>query len=169
MSQEIYEKLKAMLGQETGPYQANDEINQPMVRHWCEAMQDGNPQYTDGAYAKSGKYGDTIVPPQMVQAYCLPALWPPEEGEPDILGVISKMTDDAGYVGVVATTTSHEYFAPMRIGDQISYSLKFLTVSEEKTTALGTGYFLTVEYCYSNQKGELVCKQLFTILKFRIF
>jgi len=168
MGQELFEKLQSMLGQESGPYQANDVVNPAMTRHWCEAMQDGNPLYTDEAYAKNSKFGGVIAPPQMAQTYCLPALWPPDDQEPNILGQLSKMMDDAGYAGVVATTTSHEYFAPMRPGDHISYGLKFMTASEEKKTSLGTGFFLTVEYSYTNQNGELVCKQPFTIFKFKI-
>jgi hypothetical protein len=49
MSQDVYEKVLAMVGQEAGPFEAPDEVNKPMIRHWCEAMQDGNPLYSDRA------------------------------------------------------------------------------------------------------------------------
>jgi len=166
MSQDIYERLQKMVGEEAGPFEAADEVNKAMIRHWCEAMEDANPLYSDENYAKKSRYGGVIAPPQMVQAYCIPPLWP-KRVLPDPQAKAVRMMDEAGYGGVVATTTSQEYFKPMRLGDRLSYKLKFVSVSPEKTTRLGTGHFLTSEYTYTNQKGEVVCVQSFTILKFK--
>ncbi len=166
MSQGVYEKLQAMVGEEAGPFEAPNEVNRAMIRHWCEAMEDGNPLYSDEKYAGNSRYGGIIAPSQMVQAYCMPPLWP-KRMMPDPQARAVRMMDEAGYHGVVATTTSQEYFRPMRLGDQLSYKIKFVSVSPEKTTRLGTGHFLTSEYTYTNQKGEVVCLQSFTILKFK--
>ncbi len=163
----IYEDLQAMVGEEAGPYEANDEVNKAMIRHWCEAMEDGNPLYTDGEYAKTTEFGEVIAPPQMAQAYCVPRLWPKSDRPPDPLGKSVNAATEAGYFGVVATTTSQEYFTPMRLGDKLSFSIKLVSVSPEKTTRMGTGYFITAEYSYMNQKGELVCRQPFTVFKFK--
>ncbi len=43
----LYEDLQTIVGKEDGPFEANDEVNKAMIRHWCEAMEDGNPVYTD--------------------------------------------------------------------------------------------------------------------------
>lgn len=166
---ELYDKLQSMIGQVTGPYEANDEVNAPMIRHWCEAMQDGNPLYSDEEYAKNSKYGGIIAPPQMAQAYTVPRLWPSYEGrEPNTLEILTELMDGSGFPYVVATTTSHEYHAPMKPGDKLSYTLEFSTASPQKTTGLGTGYFLTVVYTYKNQNDEVVCIQPFTIFKFKL-
>jgi acyl dehydratase len=154
-----------MVGEEAGPFEAADEVNRAMIRHWCEAMEDGNPLYTDEQHAKKSKYHGIIAPPQMVQAYCIPPLWP-KKVLPDPQAKAVRMLDEAGYTGVVATTTTQEYFRPMRPGDRISYKLKLVSVSPEKATRLGRGHFVTSEYTYSNQKGEVVCIQPFTVLKF---
>ena len=166
MSQGVYEKLQAMIGEEAGPFEAANEVNSAMIRHWCEAMEDANPLYNDEKYARNTRYGGIIAPSQMVQAYCMPPLWP-RRMMPDPQAKAVRMMDEAGYSGVVATTTSQEYFRPMRLGDRLSYKIKFISVSPEKTTRLGTGHFLTSEYTYTNQKGEVVCIQSFTILKFK--
>jgi len=166
MSQGVYEKLQAMIGEEAGPFEAANEVNSAMIRHWCEAMEDANPLYNDEKYARNTRYGGIIAPSQMVQAYCMPPLWP-RRMMPDPQAKAVRMMDEAGYSGVVATTTSQEYFRPMRLGDRLSYKIKFISVSPEKTTRLGTGHFLTSEYTYTNQKGEVVCMQSFTILKFK--
>jgi len=61
MSQEVYEKLLAMVGEEAGPFEAPNAVNEAMIRHWCEAMEDGNPLYSDEEYAKKSKYGGIIA------------------------------------------------------------------------------------------------------------
>jgi len=166
MSQDVYEKVVAMVDEEAGPFEAPNEINRAMIRHWCEAMQDGNPLYSDEEYARKSKYSGIIAPPQMVQAFCMAPLWPKRERH-DPLGKAVQMMIDAGYSGVVATTTSHEYFRPMHLGDRLSFTIKFVSVSPEKTTRLGTGHFLTSEYTYRNQDDEVVCIQPFTVLMFK--
>ena len=130
-------------------------------------MEDANPLYTDEEYAKQSKHGGIIAPPQMAQAYCIPVLWPKKEAPPDPLGKSCGMMDDAGFFGVVATTTTQEYFAPMKLGDKLSYTIKLIKVSDEKTTRMGTGCFITAEYTYRNQNEEVVCKQPFTVMKFK--
>jgi acyl dehydratase len=166
MSQDVYDRVLAMVGQEAGPFTAPDEVNKPMIRHWCEATQDGNPLYSDEAYAKQSRYGSIVAPPQMVQAFCMAPLWPKRERS-DPQGKAVQMMIDAGFSGVVATTTSQEYFKPLRLGDRLSYTIRFVSVSPEKATRLGPGHFLTSEYTYRNQDGEVVCVQPFTVLMFK--
>jgi acyl dehydratase len=166
MSQDVYEKVLAMVGQEAGPFEAPDEVNKPMIRHWCEAMQDGNPLYSDEEYAKQSRHGGVVAPPQMVQAFAMPPLWPRREVN-DPQGNAVMMMIEAGFSGVVATTTSQEYFKPLRLGDRLSHTIKFVSISPEKATRLGTGHFLTSEYTYRNQNGEVVCVQPFTVLMFK--
>lgn len=162
----VYEKLQAMVGEVAGPFKSSDEVNRAMIRHWCEAMEDGNPLYQDEKYAKSSEYGGIIAPPQMAQVFCMPPLWPKREmTDPQAKAV--QMMDEAGYFGVVATTTSQEYFRPLRLGDRLSYTIKLSNVSPGKKTRLGTGHFITSEYTYKNQDGDVVCIQPFTILKFK--
>ncbi len=163
----VYEKLSAMVGEESAPKRGVDPVNQAMIRHWCEAMQDGNPLYTDEKIAKANGYASIIAPPQMVQAYSMSPQWPKSEEEPDPLGKAVKMMKDAGYYGIVATTTSQEYFEPMYPGDLIFQKVKLANVSPEKKTRLGKGHFVTAEQTYSNQNDELICIQSFTVLIFK--
>jgi uncharacterized protein len=43
----------------------------------------------------------------------------------------------------------------------------FESVSEQKKTALGTGYFLTWVMTYTDQYGEVLGRQRFRVLRFR--
>ena len=162
-----FEELQAVVGQESELQVCKDDVNKAMIRHWCEAMEDGNPLYTDEAYAKTSRYGGVVAPPQMVQAFSTPPLWPKREGKQDPFAkAVNRMGDD-GYFGIVATTTTQEYLVPMRPGDQLSFKVKLAGLSAEKTTRIGTGHFVTAEYTYINQKDEAVCIQSFTVLTFK--
>ncbi len=166
MSQ-IYDQLLSMVGRESTPRFGLDEVNKPMIRHWCEAMEDGNPLYTDADYAAQSEYGGIIAPPQMVMSYTMPPLWPKPETKPDPFARAIGMLQQAGYFGIIATTTSYEFFKPLKIGDRISIRTRLADVSEEKTTRLGIGYFITAQQTFENDGGEIVCIQMFTVLVFK--
>jgi len=97
MGVEFYEELKALVGQEGSQLVAVDEVCKPMIRHWCEAMQDGNPLYTDEEYARESKYGSIIAPPTMLLTWTMPPLWPPREQPPHPFELFLAKLDEAGY------------------------------------------------------------------------
>ncbi len=166
MSQ-VYEKALALVGEEAEPNQGLDEVNKAMIRHWCEAMEDGNPLYTDEDYAAQSEYGGIIAPPQMVMSYCMVPLWPKSEGAPDPFGTAVKLMNEAGYFGIVATKTFYEFLKPMHPGDRLSIKISLASVSSEKKTRLGKGHFLTAEHIFTNQRSETVCVQSFTVFTFK--
>jgi len=163
----VFEKVKAMVGQEAPASEGVDEVNAAMIRHWCEAMEDGNPLYTDQEFAETNEYGVIIAPPQMVMSFCMTPIWPPQENVPNPFNHAVEIMADAGYFGVVATTTSYEFFNPMKVGDRISMKVKLADISPEKTTRVGTGHFITAEQIFTNQNNDTVAVQMFTVLTFK--
>ena len=70
--EELEAKLKQYVGVATGPARiAPEAVNEAMIRHWCEAMGDRNPVYTDPAAAKDSVHGGIVAPPTMMQAWLL--------------------------------------------------------------------------------------------------
>jgi acyl dehydratase len=163
----LYDDLTALVGEESEAKRGVDKVNEAMIRHWCEAMQDGNPLYTDEKLAKKSEYKSIIAPPQMVQAYTMSPKWPIKDEKLDVLGTAVKTAANAGYFGVVATNTTQEYFEPMRPGDRISLKVKLASVSPEKNTRLGKGFFVTADFTYTNQDEKVVCVQSFTVYLFK--
>ena len=47
----LEEKLRSCVGAKAGPFLAWDSVNRAMIRHWCEAMGDKNPAYSESAVA----------------------------------------------------------------------------------------------------------------------
>ncbi|GGY02890.1 bifunctional MaoC family dehydratase N-terminal/OB-fold nucleic acid binding domain-containing protein [Streptomyces anandii] len=113
-----------------------DPVNAPMIRHWCEAMGDTNPAYTGP---------DAIAPPTMLQAWTMAGLsgqaGPP--GGTEAFGELLALLDAAGCTSVVATDCEQEYVRPLRPGDIVTFDAVIESVSDRKTTKLGTGYFVT--------------------------
>ena len=70
-SSELDQKLQAMVAAArpvVGP-PARDPVNQPMIRHWCDAVSDMNPVYTDEEAAAASLHGGIVAPPTMLQAW----------------------------------------------------------------------------------------------------
>ena len=165
---EFYDELKAMVGEEGERLVAVDEVCKPMISHWCEAMQDGNPLYTDEEYAKKSKYGNIIAPPTMTLTWTMPPLWPPVERPLHPFEKFLAKLDEAGFYGILITNVAQKYYRPLFPGDHITFTYKVTDVSPQKKTGLGNGHFVTTTFTFTNQKGETVGTQSLTVLKYRL-
>jgi uncharacterized OB-fold protein/acyl dehydratase len=168
--EELRSRLEAWIGREGEPLRARDPVNQPMIRHWCDAVEDANPVYTDPEFAQASVHGGIVAPPTMLQAWTMPGLpgrpvAPPERPSP--LGEVLGLLDGEGYTSVVATNCRQEYRRYLRVGDALSVTSRVVSVSDEKKTALGVGRFVDVEMIYRDGAGEEVARMTFRILKFR--
>lgn len=166
--EELLEQLQSYAGQQVGaPVAAPDEVNQAMIRHWVEAVDDQLPIYTDEAAAAASVHGGIVAPPVMLQAWIMRGFRPkPAEGgsaQDDLMALL----DEAGFTSVVATNCDQEYGRYLRPGDRLTLTSFIESVSPEKTTALGVGHFVTTRQEYRDQDGELVGTMTFRILKFR--
>ncbi|MER5184395.1 bifunctional MaoC family dehydratase N-terminal/OB-fold nucleic acid binding domain-containing protein [Streptomyces sp. NPDC002896] len=132
-----------------------DRVNEPMIRHWCEAMGDTNPAYAGP---------DAIAPPAMLQAWTMGGL-SGHAGRSAAYDELFAVLDGAGYTSVVATDCEQEYLRPLRPGDEITFDAVIESVSERKTTKLGTGHFVTTRMDVKAD-GELAGTHRFRILKY---
>ncbi|MFE7707150.1 bifunctional MaoC family dehydratase N-terminal/OB-fold nucleic acid binding domain-containing protein [Streptomyces sp. NPDC057486] len=153
---QLYGRLRAYEGRASATAGVGkDLVNEPMIRHWCEAMGDGNP-----AYVGPG----AIAPPTMLQAWTMGGL----SGHTDRSGAYDELfglLDGAGYTSVVATDCEQEYLRPLRPGDRITFDAVIESVSARKTTKLGTGYFITTRMDV-RAAGEPAGTHRFRILKY---
>ncbi|MET9819329.1 OB-fold domain-containing protein [Streptomyces sp. NPDC006355] len=157
---DVHEELEARLKAYEGRPAAvtgvgKDPVNEPMIRHWCEAMGDTHPAYAGP---------DAVAPPTMLQVWTMGGL----SGHPgraaaydELLGLL----DEAGCTAVVATDCEQEYLRPLRPGDRITFDSVIESVSGRKTTKLGTGYFVTTRTDI-RADGALAGTHRFRILKY---
>jgi acyl dehydratase len=163
----FYEQLRASVGSTGAGTPARDPVNQPMIRHWCDAMTDHNPLYTDPEAAEKSIHGGIVAPPPMLNAWTMAGNIPRRFHPDDPMGSVLARLDEAGFTSVVATNAEHEYRRYLNLGDHLAGTATLSDVSEEKQTALGTGHFVTTETEYRTQTGEVVGRMTFRILKFK--
>ncbi len=155
MHEEFEARLKAYEGRPAATGVGRDPVNEPMIRHWCEAMGDTNPAYAGP---------DAIAPPTMLQAWTMAGL----TGRPERTAAydeLLRLLDESGHGAVVATDCEQEYVRPLRPGDEITFDSVIESVSERKTTKLGAGYFVTTRTDI-RADGELAGTHRFRILKY---
>lgn len=159
--------LRSHIGERGQPQVARDPVNQPMIRHWCDAMEDHNPVYTDPDRAAKSVHGQIVAPPTMLMAWTMLGNIPRLSDPSDPQSIVLAELDAAGYTSVVATNTEHEYPRYLRLGEQLFGVLELADVSEEKHTGLGVGHFVTSVTEYRNGDGEVVGRLGFRVLKFK--
>ncbi len=155
----------------SGPSTAPDPVNVAMIRHWVDALDDRHPAYEETTAAGT-RFGAIVAPPAMLQTWTM--------GRPTIAGIRERggsagevgpdsplsVLAAAGYVGTLATNTELTFDRYLRVGDVLTSDTAFESVSEQKHTGLGKGYFIAWSNNFYDAAGERVGSQLFTVYKF---
>ena len=146
-------------------------VNAPMIDHWLSALgsyrkaepDDGTGQ---SAVEAAGSAADSgLAPPAMIQVWTMPGLGGRRSAD-DPLGAMMRVLDQAGYTSVVATNCEQTYHRYLREGERVSVSARLADVTGPKRTALGSGWFVTVQNTWFVD-DEPVAEMLFRVLKFR--
>ena len=168
-------RLDALVGKPLGGTSvAPDPVNQPMIRHWVTALEDGNPVYTEPEFATRSRFGGIVAPPLMLQTWTMatPKLAGIAErgGSPVELVGESPLTvlDEAGFTAILATNSEFEIVRYLRLGETVTATAVIDSVSDEKRTRMGRGHFVTWITTYHDERGEVVGRQLFRVFKFRV-
>lgn len=187
-------ELERLVGLPSGPPSLSPhEVNEPMIRHWVEAMGDFDPVYVDEGAARSAGFDSVIAPPTMLQAWIMRGLRASlaadvarAEGRAAESGAhdrLMALLDEEGMTSVVATDCQQSYARPLHVGDRLVVSSVIESVSGVKETGLGTGRFATTRLDFVAlpdadvgpdpdvaalaAAGEPVASMRFRILKFR--
>ena len=167
--EDFEKKLEPYVGIEIGVEEmARDEVNQSMIRHWCEALDNRLPIYVDAAAAEASVHGEIVAPPTMLQAWILSGM-DMATGEPnpdDKQKELHALFDSVGYTGVVATNTEQEYIRYLKLGDRVRAITRIESISEQKATGLGLGYFIDTRTTFTDQNDEEIGWLTFRVLKF---
>jgi uncharacterized OB-fold protein len=165
--------VRALVGKAYGRVYAWDRVNAPMIRHWCEMMGIENPAYTDAESAAAAARGGLVAPAAMLQAWCLEGAklnnYPAGSTTENPYEAL-KLIEAQGYPSVVAVNSELEFERELQLGERLYYTTRLESIGDEKTTALGTGFFVTLVMQYfSEQPGgdEKVGEQLFRVFKFK--
>lgn len=168
-SKNFIDKLHNFVGESHGPYLSWDPVNQPMIRHVADALGDTNPVYTNPEYAANSIHGDIVAPPTMLQCWTMRGYTNtyPQGSDAKVGFELIDLLLDNGFTGVVAVNCEQEYIRYLKPGDKIYYRVTISDVSDEKSTALGVGFFVTQQCIFYDQGDEPVGKMLFRTLRYK--
>ncbi len=157
--------IRALVGRDYGRVYAWDKINAPMIRQWCEVMGVDETPYT--------REGAVVAPPAMLQVWCMEGPkannYPPGSTTENPYEAL-VLLEAQGFPAVVAVNSELTFGRNLREGERLYYTTRLDAISPEKTTALGTGYFVTLVMTYFSEQpqgDEEVGQLLFRVFKFR--
>ncbi|MEM9257182.1 MAG: MaoC family dehydratase N-terminal domain-containing protein [Pseudomonadota bacterium] len=161
--------IQRFVGVSKGPYTSWDPVNRPMIRQWCEVMEDNNPVYADAEAARALGHEECIAPAAMLQVWGMAGYrgeHPPGSAD-DSHYTLMQDVRDQGYTGVVAVNCEQEYERYLVERDRLHYTTECETVQGPKQTALGEGYFVTELTRYFDQNDKLVGTMRFRLLFYK--
>lgn len=157
--------IRTLVGKEYGRVYAWDAVNAPMIRQWCELM---------GTEVPTDEQGHVLAPPAMLQVWCMegPNLnhYPPGSTTENPFEAL-KLIEAHDYPSVVAVNSELTFERYVREGERLYYTTRLDSIGDQKTTGLGTGFFVTLIMSYFSQQpdgqDEKVGELLFRVFKFR--
>jgi acyl dehydratase len=133
----------------------------------ASSVENGNPLFWDDTVADELTDGP-IAPPSMLSTWFRPHHWAPGRTKQALpLQVHFDMKERFELPEAVMSDNSLTFYEPVRPGDVLSTRQVLRSVSEEKTTKLGTGRFWEIDVEYRNQKGDLVGVESWTGFGYR--
>jgi acyl dehydratase len=151
---------------------ARDAVTASAIRTWCDAMGERGPVYLDRAAALAAGHADVVAPPAMLHVWTMPGLEPgrPFSSGPARAGDLDESVRarlaEMGYAGTLAASIDQEFLSVVCCGDRLVAEDEYITVSGEKRTRLGPGFFLTNRATYSRGDGAIVGRLTTTVFHF---
>ena len=130
------------------------DVHPSTIGTWLDAMDYQNPRFRGGDEA----------PPSMYQVWTMPGLGRKRAPE-DPLSQMTDLLTDEGYTAVLGTNCEQTYERYLRVGEQVRVTSALDSVVGPKSTAMGTGYFVTSRNTWY-VGDEPVASMLFRVLKF---
>jgi uncharacterized protein len=160
-------EIESLVGQVQYEETADFPVEQGYVWTSCASVENGNPLFWDPAVAEE-LTGGPIAPPTMISTWFRPHHWAPGRTEQKLpLQIHFDLKEQLGLPEAVMSDNSIVFHEPVRPGDILSTRQILRSVSDEKTTKLGTGRFWVIDVEYHNQDGELAAVESWTGFGYR--
>ena len=164
---ELDTEVKAWIGEKKYPIESEFDVERGYIFTSCSSVENGNPLYWDEHTANELTDG-FIAPPSMISAWFRPHQWAPNREEQVLpLQVHFDLKEKLELPEAVMTDNTIVFGVPVRVGDRLRTHQVLRSVSEPKTTKLGTGRFWEIDVVYENQHGESVGIESYTGFGYR--
>ena len=155
-------EVSAWIGQKRYQQVGEFAVERGYVLTSCASVENGSPLFWDEK-AASELTGGWIAPPTMLSVWFRPHHWAPERsGASQPLQIHFDLKQALELPEAIMTENTIVFHAPVRPGDRLETCQVLRSVSEPKTTKLGTGRFWVIDVEYVNQNGESVGTESYT-------
>lgn len=143
------------IGKPLGGGRFKDPVAANDIRRWAQGMQNPNPLYFDEVYAREGRFGELVAPQSF--AVCTDTS---HGAGPAIQGHIPGQH-------MIFGGDEWWFFGPrIRPGDAITHDRMLFDYKVAETKFAGPTMFSRGDTTYLNQRGELICKQRSTSVRY---
>ncbi len=156
------EQVESWIGQIRYEEEGEFDVERGYVVTTCASVQNGNPLFWDEKVAQE-LTGGWIASPTMLSVWFRPHHWAPGRAalrQP--LQVHFDLKQALELPEAVMTDNEIIFGVPVRPGDRLRTHQILRSVSDPKTTKLGTGRFWVIDVQYLNQHGEIVGTESYT-------
>ncbi len=159
---ELPEEIRGWIGETRYETDGEFPVEQGYIWTTCASVENGNPLFWDEDVAAEITDGP-IAPPTMLSVWFRPHHWAPGRSEQALpLQVHFDLKERLGLPEAVMTDNTVVFHEPVRPGDRLRTQQILRSVSEPKTTKLGTGRFWVIDVEYFNQRDDLVGVESYT-------
>jgi len=154
--------VEALIGKIQYEEVAEFPVERGYIWTTCASVENGNPLYWDDAVAEELTGGPT-APPTMLSVWFRPHHWTPSrptEGLP--LQAHFDMKELLELPEAIISENTIVFHEPVRPGDVLHTRQVLRSISDPKTTKLGTGRFWVIDVEYLNQRDEVVGVESYT-------
>lgn len=164
------------IGKKTPRTSGRYPVEYDPIRRHCHMVEDENPLFLDPSFAKETSYGGVIAPPVLAGYFAGDGAWPPTGGPTQGKRSSGEEIEPPGsIIGDVPTrgerlinmNVAWEYFAPVRIGDELSSETVLADVFEKSIRLDPKAVWIVTERRIYNQSDELVATNTNTLLTHR--
>ena len=160
-------EMAALIGVDQYPEEGEFPVERSYIWTTCASVENGNPLFWDDDVAREVT-GGPVAPPTMVSVWFRPHHWAPGRSTQALpLQVHFDLKEGLGLPEAVMSDNTIVFHEPVRPGDRLRTHQVLRSVSEEKTTRLGTGRFWVIDVAYHNQRGDLVAVESYTGFGYR--
>jgi len=161
-----YADAKAQVGQMRQVLVAAGPVNEAMIRYFASASEDANRSFWDDSFATE-QWGGVISPPAMLVHWVLPPPWSPGEPSggqlaPPMLMTKVPLPGDT----IINVSVDYTYHRPVLANERLHAVEELVDVSDEKTTQLGVGHFVTTAATFLAAGDEVVATQVNVALRY---
>jgi uncharacterized protein len=163
----VLAEMEALIGVPQYEEEGEFPVERGYIWTSCASVENGNPLYWDDDVAAEITDGP-IAPPAMISIWFRPHHWAPGRAEQLLpLQVHFDLKARLGLPEAVMTDNTIVFHEPVRPGDVLRTRQVLRSISDVKTTKLGTGRFWVIDVEYSNQGGNLVGVESYTGFGYR--